>query len=336
MRGTGGYFKSGCTLVVLAFFVLVSMQLWLWAAALIVGALFAFFVTGAKALQIGPANEVQRHGFRVSLLVSGVRRERGEKDLPPAMYRSLAPMGWFVSSMSSSSTFTKAATNGATGIEWLRSKLTSENAFDRWRAVVALELVAPDEVWRSLALLLEDSDARVREVAIRAVASMGGEEAFSTIRETLLTTKDDVQWLAGAGALAIRGEAVELDAERIARAAQAIRRDEGEDRERLAVYLSELPAIANETLLREEFAWHEHLSGKVYANLSKQDSELAVELLRTALANPEETLNVMVHIKSLDPRLIPVIEGMLDSLSKDHRRYAELKLKQIRANGEGC
>lgn len=332
MRGSRGYFRSGCSLIVVALFILASMQMWLWAAVLIVGALFAFFVTGAKVLQIGPANEVQRHGFRTSLLVCGIGRERGERKLPAAVYRSLGPMRWFVSSMSSSTPFTKAANNGPAGIEWLQAKLTSENAFDRWRAVVALELVAPEEVWRSLVPLLQDADPRVKEAAILAIASVGGEEAFPTIRETMIATKDDVQWLAGAGALAIRGASVELDEERIARAAQAIRRDEGEDRKRLAVYLSELPAEATETLLREEFAWNEHLSGKVYANLSLQTSDLAIALLRSALTNPDETLNVIVHIKTIDPRLIPVVESLLDSLSDSHRRYVELRLSHTRAD----
>ncbi|HVT13033.1 MAG TPA: HEAT repeat domain-containing protein [Fimbriimonadaceae bacterium] len=279
---------------------------------------------GATLTQFTPADGLQRHLFKTCLRMAGLGPTR------------LPYLGWFYSlaqgfiwTVSGHRSFVRHGRRR--NLTWLTSKLRNGTDFERWRALVTLGAIRDTSAVEAITACLDDADARVRQEAVEVLHDIVGEDASDELQRIFNRTDDDVQWLAAAGILNMQGWPVEFDRGRIVRAANLIRSEDADDRQRLILLLSRCPAELVDGPLLEELQATCVYAIPAFRNLVAQGSPAAIGLLRAALESTDKYVLTQVLLalgNTPPPALVTTIEPLANHPDKSVRLSAERALKR--------
>ncbi|HTQ11626.1 MAG TPA: HEAT repeat domain-containing protein [Fimbriimonadaceae bacterium] len=292
--------KTGCGLACVAFLALALSGHWLGVAFVCIAVFVGLVIVGTRLYRIGPPDAFQRAMYRSALLTLRLRG-RGARRAREML------IGWVpsvIGGLGGNRAFVEAVRSGPARQSWLLSQLSSEDRYDRWRAATALAEVGDESAVHSLALCLDDAEARVREAAASSLGRLGTDGALETL-ESRVGTDDDVQWLAVVSALYSNGRSPGIDQARLVRSVSLIRSEEELDRDRLAALLVPLPLDVVVEDLREEMRKDSAGRGDLLKVLALKSDPRAVAVVKEALESSVDRIRFRA-VLSL-PREVPEV-----------------------------
>ena len=193
---------------------------------------------------------------------------------------------------------------------FLRARLVSPDAYDRWRAARISRALAAD-LAPELRVLVRDDDATVAREASHALARVGTPED----RQRLMVSDDDLVWLVGASAATERGEPVR-DPWRAERAGNVAATLDSSDRKETVRLLAGLgpPRAA---IVREALGEAGAGRGLLAVRLARARDAEATELLGEALDSPDGDLVRSTLLFLRDEH--PALRARVETLTEDPR-----------------